>query len=131
MAVHVTDRVPLGYPLIPGGVVVVTPEVAPALAALLDRGRRQLRTDGVYQLPEPLASTIQAIEVLARMHRGLPVTAPAVVWIPTRDAAEMVGVSTEAVRKAALTGRLPYRRDGRRFLVSQAAAQVWAEDRAA
>jgi excisionase family DNA binding protein len=126
------DRLPLGFPLMAHGMVVVTPEVATGLVALLEPGRRQLRANGMALHPG-LRSTVAALEALAKMSRGEPMasTAAPVEWLSTDDAATRVGVSPEAVRKACATGRLQSVRVGRLIKVSAASVALWAEDRAA
>jgi excisionase family DNA binding protein len=129
----VTDRLPLGFPLLAAGTVLVTPAAAAALVELLEPGRRQCRRDGITVFHEPLQSALLALDAAAKMHRGerLSSTAPAVVWITTLEAAGLVGVSRQAVTKAVQSGRIRSDRRGRRVVVSEAAVRLWAESRAA
>ena len=112
--------------------VIVTPTVAVGLVALIEPGRRQLRADGM-RMPEGLAATVFALEALVKVSRGEGAASSAapVTWVRTVDAARRIGVSQEAVRKAALTGRLLSRRVGRLVEVSESSLMLWAEDRAA
>jgi excisionase family DNA binding protein len=128
----VAVRVTTPLPLLPAGCVLVSPAAALGLVELLEPGRRQLRYDGITSLPEPLGSTLEALDASARLKRGEPVTplvAAAPRWLSTSAAAELVGVSRQSVHKAIKAGRVRSDRRGRSVVVSEASVRQWSLDR--
>jgi excisionase family DNA binding protein len=128
----VAVRVSHPLPLLPPGCVLVSPAAAVGLIELLEPGRRQLRYDGITLLPEPLRSTLEALDASAQLKRGEPPTtlvASPPRWLSTSAAAELVGVSRQSVHKAIKAGRVRSDRRGRSVVVSEASVRQWSQDR--
>jgi len=125
------DALPSGYPFLNG--VYVEPAMALPLLTLMDERIRQLRSSDL-QLDERLNRLLSALEGMAKVHRGeSPMTVErAVRWVSIADAAEMLGVSHQAVRDMtrARYGALPWRSNGRSILVEEGAVKLRVMNRA-
>lgn len=124
------DRAPLGYPLIPGGVVILDGRSGASLRSMVDPWLRQLRVDG-YRLSDEDQVLIRCLDELSKLYRGIALTSMAepLVWLTTADAAARAGTTAQAVRDAARLGTIRYRRVGRMIEVSESSLGSWIEQR--
>lgn len=95
------------YTLTPGeGLLILPFDVARILDVVLDPGRRQL-ADVISGHPE-LRQWLAELDAIVPPRPVQPAIQPETVWISTKEAADMLGVTTRRVRQIQSTLRHEY-----------------------
>jgi hypothetical protein len=93
---------------IPADTVIVTPELATLVQAMLADGRRKFRDDGVLTRYPQLRDWCEAIDAAAARHPGTPAPvhgAQVCEYVSTARAAELIGCSPRNVRYLPMPSR--------------------------
>jgi hypothetical protein len=111
--------------------LVVPPDVARSLLALLRPGLAQARAEGLLVHNERLTAWLRDLERMAAAARPTPSTAAPVPvverWLTTSEAARRLGLSDRRVRDLKVTKR----RNGRDLVLLEADVEALAAERAA
>jgi hypothetical protein len=112
-------------------VLIVPPDLARAVSALMTPGRAQARAEGLLATNERLSAWLRDLDRVAAATRPTPSTpAPVPVverWLPTAEAARRLGLSERRVRDLRVTKR----RNGRALVLLEADVEALAAERAA
>jgi excisionase family DNA binding protein len=115
--------------VLPDGTVLIPPDVARELLRPLVLGlAARCRADGTTLSPRTvrlLHALHNAAEHQASSVTGTPTPATATVELTAPEAAQLIGCSTEYVRRLARTGRLHGRRAGTAWLIDRTSLDTY------